>query len=433
MGRTLIRHADILTLDEEGRLLLDADIAIADGMIAAIGVVPDGFQADEVVDAAGNVVLPGLFNAHTHSPMALLSGRAPSAGLDRWLDDRDWLAESGLSGDDVFWGASLAACRMIRHGIVGFADQYFYMDRVAEATVQSGLRANLAWQTFGSEKGEIGTDLAGVAAFVEEWQGAAEDRIRTSLAPHSPEECSPVFLARTAAVAAWLEVGIHLHLADSERKVAQSLALHDMTPVEVLNRNGVFDVPVVAAHCIHVTEPDRAILASKGVTAVHCPVFQARRGTGVTPVAQLRAHGVAVVLGTERPTVDGRMDMLETARLAAMLQRVADRQHELPDDQEMLRMATSGAAKALGFALSGILAPGYAADLILLDRRAAGLSAGSELAEAVLYGASGSDVTDTMVAGRWLMRRQQLLTLDEARIEREAARRGMRLVGSQGV
>ncbi len=175
---------------------------------------------------------------------------------------------------------------MIRNGVAGFADQYFFMDRVAEVVVQSGLRANLSWCTFGRET-EFGRDLTGISRFVEEWQGAGDGRVHTALGPHSPIECSPVFLARTAAVAARLGSSIHLHLAATQREADQALARYDMTIVEMLNRNGVLDVPVLAAHASHVTGTDHEILASKGVVCVQCPTYQARSGLGATPVAAL--------------------------------------------------------------------------------------------------------------------------------------------------
>jgi 5-methylthioadenosine/S-adenosylhomocysteine deaminase len=314
---------------------------------------------------------------------------------------------------------------MIRSGVAGFADQYFFMDRVAEVVLRSGLRASLSWCTFGRDE-EIGRDLSGISAFVEEHQGAGAGRIHTALGPHSPVECSPVFLARTAAVAARLGAGIHLHLADSQRKAELALSQHGMTQVEMLNRNGVLDVPVLAAHAIHLTGPDREILASKGVVCVQCPTYQARRGLGMTPVADLRSSGVPVALGSGRPTVSGRFDMLHEARLAALLEPPGGSEALPPEST--LRMATHEAARALGFGQSGVIAPGYAADLMMINRDTARLCGGNELVETVLFMAQSRDVSDLMVAGEWLMRDRQLLTLDEDAIMHEARRRGRRLV-----
>ena len=179
---------------------------------------------------------------------------------------------------------------------------------------------------------------------------------------------------------------------------------------------------------IHVNEPDREILASKGVVCVQCPTYQARRGLGATPVAALLADGVPVTLGSERPTVSGRFDMLHEARLAALFQSAESAGASV--DQSCLRMATHGAATALGFGQSGMIAPGFAADLLMINRDTARLSGGSELVETILYTAQSRDVSDVMVAGVWLMRDRRLLTLDEDEIMYEAQKRGQRLVAA---
>jgi 5-methylthioadenosine/S-adenosylhomocysteine deaminase len=229
-------------------------------------------------------------------------------------------------------------------------------------------------------------------------------------------------------VAARLGVGIHLHVAESRQKVEQSLKLYDMTPVEVMNRNGVFDVPVLAAHCIYVTETDREILASRGVTAVFCPTYQMRRGVGHTPVAAFEASGVPVVLGTERPTVSGRLDVLQEMRLAALLRQSGGADAGSGMDQAALRMAARDSAHALGFGMSGVISPGRAADLVFIDRGSAHLPGGHLLTDLVLYSVLSSDVSDVMVAGKWLMRDRKLPTLDEEEIRREAGVRGQRLM-----
>lgn len=430
MPKILIQHGDILTLDPEGRILRAADVAISGGTITAVGETPADFQADEIVDAAGHVVMPGFFNAHTHSAMTLFRGYAEDLPLERWLNERIFPVESALTPDDVFWGASLAAAEMIRGGTVGFADHYFYMDRVAQVAVASGLRASLAWCTFGREEGEIGADLAEIAAFTERWQGAADGRIRTMLGPHSAHTCTPQFLARSAAVAARLGVGIHLHLAESEAEVQRSLALYDLRPVEMLAANGVFEAPVLAAHAIHLAAFERAMLATAGATAVQCPTTHMKLGYGVMPAPALLADGVNVALGTDGAASTGRLDMFQEARQAALIQKFSAADATVMPGDLALRLATQGGARALGFPLSGEIAVGRAADLLLLDCAAPHLLPRHDLAASVLYAAGSQDVSDVMVAGKWLMRKRQLLTLDEERIRVEVQRRAERLAGT---
>lgn len=432
MHKVLLRHADVITLDAENRVLFDADVAIEGGTIVAVGAKPVDFEADETVDVGRRLVLPGFFNAHTHSATCLLRGWVRESAVERWISDPAWLANCAPTPDDVYWGSSLAAVEMIRSGTVGFADHYVHMDRVAEMVDECGLRANLAWCTFGSEEGEIGTDLPGVAAFTERWQDAGEGRIHTMLGPYSPELCTPEFLARSAAVAARLGVGIHIHVADLQQHVDESLARYDLTPVELLDRNGVLDVQVLAVHAAHLDESDCEILASKGTTVVHCPTVEMRLATGATPVAALHRSGVRVALGTGSPAWSEALSMLQEARLVALWQRHAERDpRALPADL-VLRMITQSGADALGFPLSGEIAPRRNADLVVFDVAPSRSYVRNDPLSGVLFGCEGADVRDVMVAGRWLMRKRELLTLDEERIAFEAGARATRLAGGQG-
>ncbi len=430
MADILIRHADVITLDPQGRVLRGADVAVSGDTILAVGETPVGFRPDEIVDASGHILMPGFFNAHTHAAMTLLRGIAEDLPLDRWFNEGIWRAESALTAEDVYWGAALAAAEMIRAGVVGFADHYFYMDRVAEVVLQSGLRANLAWCAFGREEGEVGTDLAGIARFVEEWQDAGEGRIKTCLGPHSPYMCSPQFLARTAAVAARLGVGVHIHVAESPEQVARSKAEHGMTPVELLAKNGVFDVPVLLAHGIYLDPIDYEILAANTATVVQCPTCHMKLGMGVTPVPALQAAGIRVALGTDGTASNNALDMLQEARHAALIQKLAASDPTLLPGDAALRLATQHGAWAMGFSLSGEIAPGHAADLILLDCDTPRLRPRHNLVANVLYAALAADVSDVMVAGRWLMRDRTLLTLDEERILAEAERCAFRMAGA---
>ena len=430
MTNILLEHADILTLDPEGRVLRDATLAIADGLIAAVdGAAPD-FAADERVDCSGQIVMPGFFNAHTHAAMSLLRGWGTDLSLEGWLADCVRPAEANLTAEDVYWGASLAAVEMVRAGIVGFADHYFFMDRVAQVVADCGLRANLAWCTFGAVTGEIGRDLAGIAAFTSEWHGAAGGRIVTSLGPHSAVLCSPQFLARSAAVAARLGVGIHTHLAETQTQAAALLARTDLTPVELLSRNGVFDVPTLCVHGLFLTEPDREILARANATVVQCPATHMRFGLGVTPVPELLAAGAHVALGTDGAGTCGALDMLTAGRQAVYLQRTTRLDpHVLPGDQG-LRLATQAGARAIGFPLAGELSPGRPADLIIFDATAAHLRPLRDPLATILYAAQSSDICHVMVNGRWLLRDRALTTLDEERILAEASQRGLQLTAA---
>jgi 5-methylthioadenosine/S-adenosylhomocysteine deaminase len=428
----LITNVSVLTLDQAGTILPPTNIVIEGHNILAIGEPPPGFQPDEVIDGYNHLAAPGFFNAHCHSPMTFERGWAEDLPLDRWFNERIWVAESALTPGDVYWGAALAACEMIRGGCVAFNDHYFYMDRVAEVVEQSGLKAALAWCQFGigADK-EVGADLAGTLAFVDRWQGGAGGRLRTVLGPHSAYVCPPGFLREVSALAREHQVPLHIHLAESPEQMQNSLAAHGLTPTAHLEACGVFDVPCVAAHALYLTPGDVAILARHAVSVAHCPITYMKLAMGVGDLRPLLSAGVNVALGTDGAGSNGDMDMKAVVRFAPLLQKYQTRDAEtLPGDLP-LRMATANGARAMGFPESGALAPGRAADLALFDLDRPHLYPRHNLVANLVHSARGSDVTHVIVDGRLLYRNGELLTLDEERIMAEADRHAKRMVGQE--
>jgi 5-methylthioadenosine/S-adenosylhomocysteine deaminase len=418
-----------LTLDDESTVLHRADIAISGGKILSVGSVPEGFRADETIEASDHVAMPGFFNAHTHAAMTLERGWADDLPFDRWLNEKIWVAESALTSEDVRWGAYLAAAEMIRSGTVGFADHYFFMDEVARVVEESGLRATLAWCVFGmGAEAEIGAGLEETIEFVQRWRGAANGRIRTVLGPHSPYACPAEFLETVARRARELDVGLHIHVSEFRDQVDSSLATHGVTPVRFLADRGILDCPTIAAHCIHITASDMDIIQAKGVNVVQCPNCHMKLGMGVMPVPELLARGVNVALGTDGPASNNDLDMLEEARLATLMQKSHHMDPVALPAETALRLATQSGAKALGFGESGVIAAGRPADLVLLDFRKPHLRPRHNLLSNVMYSAKSPDISHVIVDGCLLMKNGELTTLDEERILYEAERRAFRLV-----
>ncbi|MEP7357706.1 MAG: amidohydrolase [Anaerolineales bacterium] len=428
----LVRNVDVLTLDEAGTLLSGVDLAVEGRTILAIGQAPPDFVPDEIIDGYNHLAVPGFFNAHCHSPMTFERGWAEDLPLDRWFNERIWVAESALTSDDVYWGAALAACEMIRGGTVAFNDHYFYMDRVAEVVEQAGLKAALTWCQFGigADK-EVGADLNGTLAFIDRWQGAAGGRLRTVLGPHSPYLCPPEFLREMAELARDHQLPLHIHLAESPEQVEKSLAVHGLTPAAHLEACGIFDAPCVAAHALYLTDDDIGILARHGVSVAHCPTTYMKLAMGVNDLRPLIEAGVNVALGTDGAGSNSDMDMKAAVRLAPLLQKYQTRNAEaLPGDLP-LRMATANGARAMGFAGSGVLAAGAPADFSLFDLDQPHLYPRHNVVANLVHSARGSDVTHLVVDGRLIYRERELLTLDEGRIMAEANRHARRMVGQE--
>ncbi len=431
MAAIHIRNAEIITLDEQGTIYHNADLVVRDGRIVSLGTAPQDLRADEVVDGHGRAVLPGLVNSHCHSPMTFERGWAEDLPFDRWLNEKIWVAESALTPDDVYWGAALAACEMIRCGTAAFNDHYFYMDRVAEVASQSGMKAALTWCVFGiGQEAEVGPGLDGTVEWIKETHQSSGGRIRTFLGPHSPYICPPEFLTRVVEIAHETGQGIHLHLSESQDQVDQSLARYGLRPVQHVNGLGVFDVPggCVAAHCLYIDREDTAILAEKGVHVPHCPITYMKLAMPFPPLKDRLEAGVRVCLGTDGPASNADMDMFATIRQTALIHKyqLADPQ-AIPGDTA-LRMATQYGARALGFEGTGMLKVGSPADLILVNLDVPHMRPMHDLIANLVHSAKGADVTDVMVDGRWLMRKRELVTLDEERILYEADKRARAMV-----
>jgi len=427
--KTLIRNVDIVTLDEAGTIFRNASLALDGGLLLYVGEVPEGFAADEVIDGSGHVAMPGFFNAHCHASMSLVRGYAEDLPLDRWFNERVWVAESALGPKEVRLGAELAACEMIRSGTVAFNDHYFYMDEVASVVAKSGLKASLTWCQFGIGKDkEVGADLEGALAFAERTHLSEGGRIRALLGPHSPYVCPPTFLSELSSLAKERGLGLHIHLAESEEQVTRSLATHGCSPTALLERTGVLDVPTIAAHALYLTDDDITILAKKGATVAHCPITYMKLAMGAGDVARLLAAGVNVALGTDGPASNNDMDMKEASRILPLLQKFAHRDAERIAGDVALRIATTNGARAMGFPQSGVLAPLRAADLILFNFDKPHLVPRHDLVSNLVHAAKGGDVSHVFVDGKLIYREGTILTLDEARIRAEAERAGLRMV-----
>jgi len=432
MSKLLILHADILVPHEPSRVLRDAAIAIENKKIVALGETPPDFNADEIIDARHHVALPGFFNAHAHAAMTLLRGSAEDLPLDRWFNEGIWRTESALTEEDVYWGTALAACEMLRGGTVAFADHYFWMTQVARVVQESGMKALLAWCVFGSDfASEMGpTTLELTGDFVAEFQNSAGGRIKTMLGPHSPYISTERSLQRSADIARKLGVGCHIHVSESPGQVENAYKQFGKSPVAYLDDLGIFDNPSIAAHAIYLDDADIEILRARNVTVVACPKTHLKLAMKTTRLVDLLRAGVKVALGTDGAASNNDLNMLEVARLAALLQKHDTGDATVLPSAQALALATRHGALALGFANSGLMQVGADADLILLDTDKPHFAPRHDLAANVLYAARAGDVAYVIVDGKPLVRKGALTTLDEEKIMREANARGARMVRS---
>jgi 5-methylthioadenosine/S-adenosylhomocysteine deaminase len=427
-----IRHATLVTVNERDEVLEDAELAIDGHSIVGVGAAPDGFVPDRVLDGRERIVLPGLVNTHTHLSMTLMRNYADDLAFWPWLTERIKPLEDHLEAEDVRIGARLGIAELIRGGTTCFHDMYFFLDEVADEVAHAGLRGHLCGALFDNSGQGEALLRAGVGLH-ERWHAGADGRVTVGLGPHSPYLCSPSYLAEIVAEARRLRCGLHIHVAETEREVAESRERHGKTPVQLLADIGCFERPTVAAHGIFVDDGDRELLRQGGVTVAHNPSSNLKLANGIAPVAQLLAHGVNVSLGTDGAASNNNLNLFEEMHLAALLQKWRERDAEALPAREVLRMATIRGARALGLdALIGSLEVGKRADVVIVDAAQPHLAPRHDPIALLVYAAQAADVCTVLVDGNVLLEHRVLRTLDTEALLAGATEQARRLLRRSG-
>jgi len=411
----LVRDATAVTMDPSLGIVPNARIAVEGRRILAVSGrdedLPSDWSPDAVIDARGMVALPGLVNAHTHAAMTVFRGLGQGLELDEWLRREMWPRERTMRPSMVYRGALLAAAEMIRGGVTTFADMYVFMGRVGAAVEAAGMRAVLAQGIAGVPRIIGPVSLALAAILHRRWHGRADGRIGVAVGPHAPYTCPPACMRRAARLAKRLGCGIHVHLAETEDEVEECLSRYGLSPVALAHDAGLFDVPALAIHCVHLDDADIDLLAASGTAVAHCPVSNLRLRAGVAPVRRMIEAGVTVALGTDGAGSADRLDMFEAMRTAALLSRL-DGSSGL-SSRTVLSMATDAGARALGLDSStGTLTPGKLADVVLLDFNSPHLAPRPPLYDAIVHCARADDVHAVIADGRVIMEAGRLLTVD---------------------
>ncbi|MFZ5596189.1 MAG: amidohydrolase [Bacillota bacterium] len=434
MGKLLIKGATVITMESRDDIIYGGDIAIEGQHIVSVGPAgsaPEGFAPDKVIEAGEMLAMPGFVNAHTHAAMTILRSYADDLPLMEWLEKKIWPIEAKLEEEDVYWATMLSCLEMIRSGTTTFADMYFHMDRVAEAVEKSGVRADLC-------RGMIGTGPEAEQAidysrgFVGRWNGGAGGRIRARLGPHAPYTCPPDYLKRVIGLAEELNVGIHIHLAETRSEMEEIAGKYGTTPIRLMESTGLFELPVLAAHCVHLDEGDIEILARRKVGVAHNPESNMKLASGVAPVTAMLKAGVTVGLGTDGAASNNNLDMMEEMRSAALLQKVNNMDPLALPSFQALSMATRGGASALGLGDQvGVIGKGFKADIILLETRRPHLFPRHDWTANVVYAAQSPDVHTVIIDGKVVMEGRKVLTIDEDEVYEQIQQRAERLVGEK--
>jgi 5-methylthioadenosine/S-adenosylhomocysteine deaminase len=427
MTSTLITAEKVLTLDPEDQIFTPGYIVLENEKIVEVGEhtstqTPD---CDEQIDLGNKLVMPGLVNAHTHTPMVLFRGQAEAVSLFTMEGFLSVLRVLEAAADDSMVSAAVevSCAEMIRTGTTCFADQYFYMDKIVPVVRKSGMRAALAYGIVElGDKAARRKEIDATAEFLDSLKD--DDRLIPWVGPHAFfVDNSLEAIQEEIALAARYKTGFHIHFATTSEEEDYCQEHYGCSAVEQMKTLGILDYPMLAAHSITIPAQDFEILGGTKFTAVICPSAAMRSGTGAASLVKMRSAGVNTALGTDNVANANSYDMFNEMQIGAKLMALWERKPAAIPARDIVEMATLGGARALGMDdRIGSIEAGKLADLIALDLGGIGWGplGGQDIYTALVYSISGQHVTDVMVDGNWLFKWGDWTTLDYA-----AARKGL--------
>lgn len=430
---TLINAGYVVPVQPYSGALKNHSVALADDLIVAVLPTAEALQKwpeSETIDLPGHVLLPGLINAHTHSPMNLMRGFADDIELHVWLQEHIWPTEARFVGPDfVADGTRLAVAEMLRSGTTCFNDMYFFPGSTIDVCHEVGMRVSAGITIIEMESSyasNVSTYIEKGLQLYDRWRD--DPLVSFTLSPHSPYMVSDDTLERIADLSQEMGFQVHMHLLETEWEIKQSLQQHDLHPVSRLRRHGLLNQQLMAVHMAQLSAEDIDHVAQSGASVVHCPQSNLKLASGFCPVAALMKAGVNVALGTDGAATNNDLDMLGEAQTAALLAKGVAGDAKAVNAFQALEMMTINSARALGMAdRLGSIEPGKQADLVALDLQQPETQPLHHVVSQLIYAASRRQVSDVWVAGKRLLESGELTTIDLGEVMQSASAWQLRL------
>ena len=429
----LFANVTALLMDDNFTTLRNGFVAVEGTNISYVG--PDRPQGtfDRTVDCIGKVMMPGFVNCHTHVPMTLMRGYGGGHDLQSWLNDFIFPAEAKWDDRAMAAAAGLGLAEMISSGVTCIADMYMRTGVIAQQVLDAGISANLSvgGVYFGDPADfspEKCGDCANQKAVTEEWHGAGDGQILVDASIHGEYTSSAPLWQWMADYAQAHKLGMHVHVSETVREHEECKARRGgLTPIQILDKYGVWNTRAIAAHCVYTTPEDWATMAEKGVSCVHNPYSNLKLGSGIAPIPAMAKAGVNVCLGTDGVSSHNSTDLFADLKLTAVLHNGVARDPLAFTARQALEVATVNGAKALG-RNTGRIEAGRTADLILVDFDAPNLIPCHDEAESLVFSAHGSNVAMNMARGKIIYENSEFLTLDLDKIKAEVKQYALPLI-----
>ncbi|MBO5397687.1 MAG: amidohydrolase [Clostridia bacterium] len=424
--KTLITNAYVLDMVGDTPNIQKNDILINDNIIEKIDKDIKIEEDCEKINAKNMLIMPGLVNTHTHAAMSIFRGYKADQKLMDWLENAIFPVEDKLVPEDIYWNSYLSFLEMIKSGTTTCNDMYFGMEKSIEAIEATGIRAVIGW-TITDEA--INGKLEKTKAFAKKYN-VEGSRIKIYVAPNSPDSCSPETIELCVDIAKELGTGIHIHLAETVEEDTFVKERYDKSSTEYLADLGVFDVPVILANGVYISERDLEILKNHHLQGgiAHNPISNCKLSSGICDVVNLRKNGINVGLGTDGIGSTTTLDMFEEMKTAAYLQKVNTMEPTSITAYDILKMATIEGAKVLGLDKEiGTIEVGKKADIIFIKTDKIHLCPENDVCANIVYSANGADVAKVMIDGKIVMQNRKMTNLDEKEAMRKVKKIAKRL------
>ena len=427
MSRELVIINCTLLTDPYSDLLPGHFVSIKNGVIHAVGEMKadHGQASHELLDAGGNLVMPGLVNGHNHCGMTLFRGMADDLHLDSWLYQHIFPAEAAhVDPEMVYWCTKLAAAEMILSGTTTVADCYLFSEQAATALSDSGMRGVAAHGVIDLPTPSVpepGKGIEAAASFLDSWLNRSS-RITPAIFAHAPYTCSPQTLRKAKRAADQRNLRFFIHLAESSSEHGKIIDAQGETPVQHLLNLGLLDPATTLVHAVWVDDNDLAILEKSGTKVITCPQSNLKLASGIAPVQRMLEHNICVGIGTDGCASNNSLDLFREMDMLAKIQKTINACPTAMAARDVLACATVSGAGALGVANSGTITPGANADLLIINTRSVHLSPLYNQ-DLLVYAASGSDVDTVIIDGKIVMQERQIRSFDLEEVCREVSKR----------
>lgn len=406
---------EITILNKDFEIEENMYVGVRGEKIEYIGKEKPAEDFGQEYDGKNRILMPGFYNAHAHSPMALMRGYGENLVLQDWLNTRIFPFEDQLNSNAVYWGTMLCMAESIRFGIVSSSDMYYFIPDMVQAVADSGAKSNIS-RSVANPMGMPFEQLPSIRETLDAirlYNGYGDGRVIMDTSIHAEYTSNEETVRGLAAITKEHDLIMHVHASETKLEHEECKERHGgLTPVQYFDQCGLFDTKALAAHCVWCEDEDLNILRDRGVTVATNPISNLKLASGICNAPKMMEMGINVALGTDSVSSNNSLNFLEEIKAFATIAKVKANDPTVITPKEALLAATRNGALAQGRENCGVLQEGFQADLIVLRTDVPNMHPIHNLINNIVYAASGSDIALTMVDGKILYRDGEYTTID---------------------